>query len=160
MVGGALWLHAAPGRAWLQMIQAPGAGLMLATALAWSIAIPLDKIAVAASGALFHGMILTFGITLGAALLLRGEPWKPDLSGVRVREFLVGMALCVATLLFQLLALTVTLASFVETGKRGLANLLAIAFGRLVFGELIDSRKVLAVCLMAIGVAMILLSMA
>jgi multidrug transporter EmrE-like cation transporter len=58
---------------------------------------------------------------------------------------------------FQLAAVRILLVSVFETVKRGLGNLLAVALGRLVFGEPLTWAKLAAAVLMAGGVALILL---
>jgi drug/metabolite transporter (DMT)-like permease len=139
--------------------RARGPWLMIATAGLWSITLPLDKLAVAASGALFHGFFLTLAITVGAslALLLRRE--KLPLGELRRCRglFWGAFVFCAAALGSQLFALSLTFAGVVETIKRGLGNLLAVLFGRLVFGEPMSGGKWLASLVMAAGVALILL---
>lgn len=162
VVVGAFWLHTARGagprsNGWFQLLKDRGAWLMIGTAIAWSITIPLDKLAVERSEAFFHGLILTAGMTLGAGVLLvrsGDRMWKPI---VRWRIFVFALLLCVSTLLFQLLALTQTLAGIVETGKRSIANVMALVFGRLTFEEEITREKLIAVALMVIGVSLILI---
>jgi multidrug transporter EmrE-like cation transporter len=46
----------------------------------------------------------------------------------------------------------------VETLKRGIGNVLAVVFGRLLFAEPVTGRKLAAVALMAAGVALLLLA--
>ena len=161
VVVGVFWLHTARGAGpsgggWFQLFRDRGAWLMIGTAVAWSITIPLDKLAVARSEAFFHGLVLTAGMTLGAFVLLlrsRERVWRPI---VRWRIFVMALLLCVGTLLFQLLALTQTLAGIVETGKRSIANVMALVFGRVAFREEINRGKLIAVALMVVGVALIL----
>ncbi|MEM8929589.1 MAG: DMT family transporter [Acidobacteriota bacterium] len=162
VVVGAFWLHAGANdepRRWSRLLREPGAWLMIGTAFAWSLSIPLDKLAVQSSAPTFHGLILTAGITLGAGVwLLPGrrilDLWNRPVIG-DVRVFVTTLLLCTAALIFQLLALTATLASVVETGKRGIANLMALLFGRFVFDEPLDVTKWGAASVMAIGVALI-----
>lgn len=139
--------------------RARGPWLMIATAALWSITLPLDKLAVARSSALFHGFFLTLAITAAAlgTLLLRRE--KLPLGELRACRglFWGAFVFCAAALASQLFALSLTLAGIVETIKRGLGNLLAVFFGYLVFGEPMRSGKWLASLIMAIGVALILL---
>lgn len=139
--------------------KARGPWLMIATAALWSLALPLDKMAVASGNALFHGFFLTGAITACALLLMaiRREPLS--LAALRQTRgtFLAAFVVCAATLGFQLFALSLTLASVVETIKRGLGNLLAMLFGYFLFGEPTTSEKWLASLMMALGVALILL---
>ena len=163
VVAGAFWLHAGPAadgaRRWWRVLGRPGAWLMASTAFAWSLSIPLDKLAIRHAAPTFHGLLLTAGITLGAGLMLvpeglgrvRNIDWRRQ-----GRDFTIALLLCTAALAFQLLALTMTLVSIVETAKRGIANLMALAFGRWVFREPIGSRELGAATVMALGVALIL----
>lgn len=139
--------------------RARGPWLMIGTAALWSITLPLDKLAVSRSGALFHGFFLTLVITLAALLVLalRGE--KLPLAALSECRglFWSSFVFCAATLGSQLFALSLTLAGVVETIKRALGNLLAMFFGRQVFGEPLPAAKWLASLIMAAGVALILL---
>ena len=76
-------------------------------------------------------------------------------SGIAI--FWGAFVFCAAALGSQLFALSLTLAGVVETIKRGLGNLLAVLFGRLVFGEPMTAGKWIASLIMAFGVALILL---
>lgn len=139
--------------------RARGPWLMIATAALWSITLPLDKLAVARSNALFHGFFLTLTITAaaGALLLLRREK-LPLRQLRRCRGLFWGaFVFCALALASQLFALSLTLAGVVETIKRGIGNLLAVLFGRVVFGEPMSPGKWLASLTMAAGVALILL---
>lgn len=164
VVFGAFWLHAGPAaeghRRWTGLLREPGAWLMMATAFAWSLSIPFDKLAVERSAPAFHGLLLTVGITVGAGLLLLPggrlrELRMPAERGARL-DFVVALLFCVATLAFQLLALTHTLVSVVETGKRGIANLMALLLGRWIFDEALDANRLGAATTMALGVALII----
>lgn len=139
--------------------RARGPWLMIATAALWSITLPLDKLAVAASGAVFHGFFLTLAITLAASLVLLARREKLPLGELRQCRglFWAAFVCCAAALGSQLFALSLTFAGVVETIKRGLGNLLAVLFGRLAFGEPMTSGKWLASLVMAGGVALILL---
>ena len=164
VVLGAFWLHAGPEsdglRRWSRLLREPGAWLMMATAFGWSLSIPLDKLAIQHASPTFHGLVLTAGITLGAGLLALPSGGLGDLRAAvasrdRTRDFIVALILCTATLVFQLLALSMTLVSVVETAKRGIANLMALALGRVVFDETLPLAKWVAASIMAVGVALI-----
>jgi drug/metabolite transporter (DMT)-like permease len=136
-----------------------GVALMAAAALLWSVTIPLDKLAVRRASPAFHGLVLTAGIGLGAAAVLAGRRRLRELAGIQRAWPAFALALLTSTLTlgFQLLALRVVLVGVMETLKRGIGNLSAIALGRLVFGERIGGRQVAAALLMAGGVALIVL---
>ncbi len=165
VVGGALLLNARRGEAgslnglWTAFRREPGAPLMAAVAFFWSAATPLDKVAMLASGAAFHATVLNGGVaavTLGmlAAQRRLGElrGWTRSLGG-----FAAALVFSVVGLAGQLLALRVLEVGVVETVKRSLGFILAVALGRLAFGEPVTRHKLLAVALMAGGVALILI---
>ncbi len=162
VVTGAALLQRPASFSWAEFAaswRARGPWLMIATAALWSITLPLDKLAVSRSNALFHGFFLTLAITAAALLMLLARreklPWAA-LRGCR-GLFWGAFVFCAAALGSQLVALSLTFAGIVETLKRGLGNLLAVIFGRIVFGEPMTAGKWLASLVMAAGVALILL---
>jgi drug/metabolite transporter (DMT)-like permease len=137
----------------------PGAWLMALTAFLWSLAIPLDKLAVARASPPFHGLFLTTGGALGTFAILAARRRLPEVRGIRGgwAPFVGALVGSTLELGFQLAAVRILLVSVFETVKRGLGNLLAVALGRLVFGEPLTWAKLAAAVLMAGGVALILL---
>jgi drug/metabolite transporter (DMT)-like permease len=164
VVVGACWLNLgdgppAPRRAWRALGQEVGSRLMVAVALLWSLAMPLDKIALSWSSPAFHGLVLNL-VVAGALLVISGVRGTTD----RFRELarrpglvVVCVLLSLAALSLQLLAIRVVWVGFVETMKRGLGSVLALVWGRLVFGEAFAARRVAAVLLMGLGVALIVI---
>lgn len=176
VVAGALWLQLAgrtasegepegeeaapPPHGWFAAIVAsPGAWWMTLVAFLWSLSIPLDKLAMARANPQFHGLFLTAGGALGTFILLAARRRLAEVRGIAdgwlpFAGALVGVTL---ELGFQLAAIRVLLVSVVETLKRGLYNLLALALGRAVLREPLTWAKLAAALLMAGGVALILL---
>jgi drug/metabolite transporter (DMT)-like permease len=142
---------------WQILRREPGVPLMALTALVWSLTSPLDKLAVLHAGASRHALVVTAGVGLGFLLVLalRGE--LRELAHARRAPGLFALAVGVSVLAFglQLLALNRVWVGWVETLKRGIGNLAAVVMGRIAFGEAITPRKVLAVLLMAVGVALL-----
>ncbi len=136
-----------------------GPWLMIATAALWSITLPLDKLAVVRSNALFHGFFLTLAITAAAGVILAARGERLPLGELRSCHglFWAAFVFCALALGSQLFALTQALAGVVETIKRGIGILLAVIFGKLFFGEPLSLAKWLAGLIMAGGVALILL---
>ena len=174
VVLGALWLQlsgrpaadgeeaaAAPQpRGWLAAIVAsPGAWWMALVAFLWSLSLPLDKLAIARANPSFHGFFLTAGGALGTFAILAARRRLGEIPGVRAGWLPFAGALLGVTLElgFQLAAIRILLVSVVETLKRGLYSLLALALGRAAFGEPLTWAKLAAALLMAGGVALILL---
>jgi hypothetical protein len=79
VVGGVLWLNlrtaegASPGSIVRALGREKGTQLMTLTALCWSLAMPLDKLALASSGPAFHGLALNGAVALGAVMVLAGR---------------------------------------------------------------------------------------
>jgi multidrug transporter EmrE-like cation transporter len=118
----------------------------------------LDKIAIGYSSSPFHGMVLSVGVTLGALAALLGQGRVKDLADFRSRPTLVmAMMICASVALaFQLLSIQFVLVSLVETIKRAVGCFMAIALGRIVFGESVTLHKTVAVTAMVIGVILVL----
>jgi uncharacterized membrane protein len=133
--------------------------LILFVAFSWSLTITLDKLAVSRSTAPFHGLVLNTGVTLGLLAVLAARRRLGEVAGVTRAPGLFVLAVGVSTLALalQLLALSLVWVSWVETMKRGIGNLMAVVLGRLAFGEAVTAAKLLAVGLMAAGVALILI---
>ena len=162
VVAGALYLslegdHTSLANLWRALRRQRGTQLMCLVAVAWSLAIPLDKLALRQASTSVHSLLLTFGVSLGclAILLARGE--IGDLVAVRRVRGLFAASFAVSSLAtaLQLLALTMAWVSLVETFKRGFGNLAAIVFGRAFFGEPVTRPKMVAVGLMVTGVVLI-----
>ncbi len=162
VVVGAVVLQApSGGRPWSlrSMLARRGFWLMAGTALCWSLTIPLDKLAVTHSHPPLHALVLNLGVALAALLILA---WRRELH--RLFELRRSPGLFLAALVVSALALGAQLAALqavsvrvVETLKRAIGNLFALLIGRLAFCEAVTRRKLVAVMLMAAGVALILL---
>jgi drug/metabolite transporter (DMT)-like permease len=168
VIAGAIWLHWQPrAAATLQEEVAAdperrrrlkGALLVALTSLLWAMTIPLDKLAVARAAAPLHGTVLNAGVALGVLLVLLGRRRLGDVARVRRVPGVFALALIVSCLALglQLLALPLVFVGTIETLKRGIGNFMALVSGRLFFGEAVTLPKVLALLLMAAGVALIL----
>ena len=133
--------------------------LMVGVALLWSLAIPLDKLAITSSSPAFHGLVLNLGVAVATLGLLAARGRLGELRVPRVHwvRLLVLVVLSMAALALMLVALTLTWAGLVETLKRAIGSVLALALGRWFFAERVTAAKVVAVGLMSGGVALILL---
>lgn len=163
VVAGVVWLHAAGGRGasvanlWRSLWHERGSQLMALTALLWSVAMPLDKLALAAAGAPFHGLALNLGVAAGTLVVLASRGRTGELRRLGAHWPLLSLLVLVGgvALVLILLAITETWIGFIETMKRGLGSFLALVWGRLFFGEPIAGNKLVAVALIAAGVALI-----
>jgi drug/metabolite transporter (DMT)-like permease len=159
VVLGALGLNSEAAEDRRGVLSQPGAWLMAATALLLSLTIPLDKLAVQRASPAFHGLVLTAGIALGSLAVLTAQGRWHELAGLRRGwpSFLLALTSSMVALGLQLVALQYLLVGVIETLKRGIGNLMAVALGRLVFREALTVRKLGAAVVMAAGVALILL---
>lgn len=136
-----------------------GAALMAAVAFLWSLTVPLDKRAMTGASAPFHATVLCAGVAVGVFAVLVWQRRLGELAGLRQVPGVFALALVTAILAlgFQLLAMQRTEVALVETLKRGFGIVSAVVLGRAIFGEPVTLRKLLAVGLMAVGVALILI---
>ncbi len=145
--------------AWRALAREPGSLLMTGVAFAWSLATPLDKLAIAEAGVPFHALVLHFGVGLGAfaALVLRrraAELWLPRGTRWVALGSLVASAVGVALFLIAIAHVWIGL---VESLKRAVGSAGALGLGYLLFGERIGAPQLGAVVLMTAGVALILI---
>ncbi|MFL6232865.1 MAG: EamA family transporter [Thermoanaerobaculia bacterium] len=135
-----------------------GAVLVALTALFWSLATPLDKLAVERADAPLHGFVLTAGVAVGVLLVLAVQGKLGDLGQVRQVPGIYLLSLIVSALALglQLLALPQVFVGTVETLKRGIGNFMALLSGWVFFREPVTLRKSVAVGVMAVGVGLIL----
>lgn len=134
-----------------------GALWVVAVAFAWSLTIPLDKLAVESSNAPFHATALCGGVGLAVLTVLMGQGRLRELANVgRARgAFTLCLVGSVVALALQFVAFQLVWVSLIETIKRGVGNLSALLMGRVLFGEPITPRKVFALGTMAVGVALV-----
>jgi len=127
-------------------------------ALLWSLTVSLDKVAIARSSGPFHATVLCTGVSAGIFLVLAARRQLGELADVRRASgvIVLGIAASIVALGLQFLAVQQVWVGLLETLKRSIGNLSAVVFGRAFFGEALTLRKLLAVSLMAAGVALIL----
>ncbi len=164
VVAGAFWINAEPGslsirKAWQTFSSEPGSRLAVIVALLWSLAMPLDKIAVTSSSPAFHGLVLSLGVAAGVVVLAlaRGSLHRFREIWIRPGLILAGLSVSVLAIALQLIAITMVWVGLVETIKRGIGSLLSQVWGLLVFDESLKPQRLVAVIVMAAGVALILL---
>ncbi len=165
VVLGALVLNADPDAGglagmWRGLLHEKGALWMVLTALLWSIAPPLDKIAMRHAAPAMHALIMVSGILVGLGIALAGQGRLGELGGLGRQSYKVLLASAVVSgvaLFFQLLAIQMVLVGLVETVKRGIGAAMALILGRLVFGEELKNRHMAAVGLMIVGVWLVLM---
>lgn len=142
-----------------KILHEKGPLLMLGVALLWSLTPPLDKLAMAETGSALHGLVLSTGVALGLGLYLTVRGRLGQVRSAARRPWLVVAALAASAgaLALQLIAIRIVLVAIVETVKRGVGNIAAVAVGAILFKERVVAWQWGAVVVMAVGVALILL---
>ena len=133
--------------------------MMVLVALCWSLAMPLDKLALGHADVATHGFVLNAGVAggvLGFLVLTR------RLADLRTAKrgwglLLVSIVISVLGLALLLMSLAYLWVAVAETVRRAVGSIAALAIGRWVFHEPITTPKVLGIVLMSLGVALILL---
>jgi drug/metabolite transporter (DMT)-like permease len=148
-----------PAGAWRAWRSDRGALWMVLVTLFWSLTVPLDKMAMEQASGPLHGLVLNAGVGLAVALVLLVQRRLGELADVRRAPlvFLLGVGVSAVALALQLIVIQTVWVGLVETLKRSIGNGMAVVFGKLVFGEAITARKLGAVGLMVVGVALILM---
>ena len=146
------------GTIWKAFTRERGVPLMLLVAFLWAATIAFDKMAVERSSGALHGLVLSAGIGLAALAALAGARRTAELktAGRAPWTLMAALVIGAVALSLQLEAIQMVWVGAVETVKRSLGNVMAVIFGRLFFGESVTPQKVVAVLLMALGVALLL----
>ncbi len=136
-----------------------GSLVMLGVSFLWSATLLLDKRAIGVAAPELHALVLNAGVAVGGLLALACSRRLGDLGAARGHgtRILAAVSVGAAALTLQLVAMMVTPVGVVETIKRGIGGLSAVAAGRLVYGEALTPRKLGAVVAMAVGVALIVI---
>ncbi len=146
------------GGVWRAFARERGSVLMVVVALFWSLAMPLDKIALGVSSVPFHGAVLNCGVALGVLALLAARRRLGELALPRETWGMLSLSVLftVVALGAFLIAITGLLVGLVETLKRAIGSSLALGLGYAFFRERITANRIAAVVLMAVGVALVL----
>lgn len=160
VVAGALTLNSEGHvlRVFSGLFREKGALLMIGVALLWSLSGPFDKMALAHASVLFHALVMTVGVAVGAFLILWSQRRLALLSGARSEAWLLFASMVAVTvaLVFQLLSIKGVFVSLVEAFKRSLGSVVAVVLGRTIFGEAVRPFQIVAVLVMVSGVVLIL----
>ena len=136
-----------------------GSVLMVLVALCWSLAMPLDKLALGHADVATHGFVLNAGVAGGVlgflVLTRRGADLRTVKRGWGL--LLISIVISVLGLALLLMSLAYLWVAVAETIRRAVGSIAALAIGRWFFHEPITTPKILGVVLMSLGVALILL---
>lgn len=137
----------------------PGPWRVLVVAVLWSMAYPMDKLAIQASSPPFHGSLLSAGVVVGLVGVLAWRGRLGELAAARreARPLAVGVVAGAIAIVLQFLAMTWVPVNMVEAIKRVTTMTMAAVVGHWGFGERLTRRKGAAIALMALGVALMLL---
>jgi drug/metabolite transporter (DMT)-like permease len=161
-VSGALTLNPVSAEGRFQLLttlwRERGSAYMVLVALLWSLASPLDKLALQQASPAFHGLVLSAGVPLGFLAILLVQRRLGSLREVARRPGVLALAIAFGTsaLYLQLSAMQLVFVGLVEAIKRVVELAMAAVIGRAFFREPITGRKAIALALMAVGVVLIL----
>lgn len=135
-----------------------GSAYMATVALLWSLASPLDKLAMQHASVTFHSFVLCVGLPLVFLLILAGQRKLAALAQPFRRPGVLALAVGfgVGALVMQLTAMQAVYVGLVEAIKRVIGLAMAALVGRLFFQEPLTRQKLVALGLMAVGVSLIL----
>lgn len=135
-----------------------GSLLVIGVAALWSAGGAVDKAALAHAHPATHALIVALGILILFGIERRVRTGRRGLdipAGAGRSLFLAGLFGCAAMGL-QLSAYAFTFVSTVETVKRAVGGIAALALGRLAFDETIEARSLGAVLVMSLGTVLVL----
>jgi drug/metabolite transporter (DMT)-like permease len=143
---------------WSSLTHERGAPYMMAVAVLWAFSTALDKRALPHASPATHAFLLCTGsaVLLVSWLLIRREHAELRKVAGAPKGLLAGMlGFAVAAVALQMLALQWLWVAVLETLKRAFGVLGSILFGRLLFGEPVTPRKLLAGALMVAGTTLL-----
>jgi drug/metabolite transporter (DMT)-like permease len=148
-----------PAGAWKAFRNERGSMLMALVALCWSLAMPLDKLALGHASVATHGLVLNAGVAAGVLAFLVSRRRTADLRRMSGSWslLLISVVISVLGLALLLMSLAYLWVAVAETVRRAVGSVAALAIGRWFFQEPITTAKVVGVALMSVGVALILL---
>ncbi len=142
----------APFRA---LLQEPGPKLMLLTAFLWSISANFDKIGIQNSSPLFWSLAATVFMSLALIpILLYKSPRAVQQIPVVFKKLLPLGFFCALTVIFQMLAVSLTLVAHVIAIKRT-STVMSVVWGHLIFKEEGLRNRLLGASIMIVGVLLI-----
>jgi len=140
------------------LLREKGARLMLLVAFIWSLSSNFDKMGILNSSALYWAFFVNLGITIGITpLMFLKEPDALRQIGRNVRKLSVVGIFNGATILLQMVAVSLTLVAYVIAIKRSSA-VISVLFGKIFFGEKGLKQRLTGALIMLLGVLAIMLS--
>ena len=142
-------------------LREPGVRRMLLVACLWSCTSVLDQTAVNRGAGAWYAPVVTAAVAvlmlLWTALRSQVRTFLLAAKPLASRPLLAGLAVVIGAgaLAVQIEAFRWAPVGFIEVVKRGTGMASAVLLGRLVFGEPLNGRKVMAVVLLTLGVALV-----
>jgi drug/metabolite transporter (DMT)-like permease len=139
-----------------------GSFYMLLVAMMWSLTPILDKKAAVASSISLYLLLMNIGIALSFVAIRQWKTgslrtlWKEWEANSRLLWLSGGIAM--AAMVFQMASFTFLPVAYMETVKRGIGLLAAIAAGVWLFKEESSPQRFLSVVVMMAGIALLLLA--
>ncbi len=135
----------------------PGSGFMIVAALFFSVAPLLDKSALRWVSLPIHALVVIAGVALvlGVQLALSGRLAEVRALADRPVLVLAGGATSLLAFALQLAAVQVVWVGLLETAKRAIGAVAALILGVALFDEQASGIRVVAVIVLAIGVALV-----
>lgn len=138
-----------------------GSFYMLIVAALWSITPVLDKGASASTSAMWHTLVLSFGVAVVffAARAVRDRGLSEVAAEIAEEPFWVVMSglFAVAAMVLQLASYEYIDVAYVETIKRAIGVMGSIVAGWMLFDESDIARRLLGAAVMTAGVVMVIL---
>jgi len=140
------------------LLKEKGPRIMLLVAFIWSITSNFDKIGVRSSSPIFWVIAVNTFVTLALfpIMLFKSQKFLKKIFKNYKPLFSIGFFNGL-TLIFQMIAINLTLVAYVISIKRSSA-LISVLFGHLVFKEKEVKERLLATIIMLIGVLLIMLA--
>ena len=142
----------------LVLIRNANARLMLLVSLIWSLTPVLDKKCLSYTDIYFHGFLQSAGwIVAFPLILMKSKVSIKKMFEKKTGYLIFSIALIgSAVSIIQLFALTINLVPVLESFKRSIGIILAIAFGYFFFKEKVNFKKILSVIVMVVGLNLLL----
>jgi transporter family protein len=162
---GVLWLYAPPEKPWNILafwpafVRERGAVPITLAALMWAICAPMDKLALRQADAQFHALFVFIGfvLALGTGLAVGGEFRTQSVDRAAWKLLALTGGIGGVSYGLQLTALQYAAAGPFEAIKRVMNQLLALAFGYILFHEKITKPKLIGIGILCVGVPLIVL---
>ena len=136
-----------------------GALMMCGVALCWALTMSLDKQALRVAAVPIHALVELVGVLVAVLvyLAIRGRLAELAVERSQWRRLALALLIFASAFALQLTVIQVVDIAIVETIKRAVGLLSAVALGWWLFDEHVGAKTMIAVVLMVIGVVAVML---